>query len=380
MHIISLSSGELSYPPPPCPAELAEWAHTGGGYPPSGGLFELRACLAEHYRPQQADVAPENVLITNGARHALYMILSTTLQPGDEVIVPAPYWFSFPEMIAQARGQLVPLPTEAADNFRIDPARLEALITPRTRVLILTNPGNPTGRIYSAQELDEVVGVLERHPNLHVVVDEVYEMINFTDRPFVHLSDYQHVADRVVTVNGFSKSFAMPGWRVGYIVAAEKLIRQYHRYQEITHAGVSTLAQRMALHAWTHRMGFLEELRTEIRARRDRGLQVLQTLPSLRCAVPEGAFYFFPDVSAYFGLPDHRGRLIRHSVDINRYLFGTQRLQVFCGDIFGDTRHLRISFGADGPQLEEGLQRLTYALGELAAGRVSSDADARFSA
>ncbi|MGB3619467.1 MAG: aminotransferase class I/II-fold pyridoxal phosphate-dependent enzyme [Catalinimonas sp.] len=383
MKTISLTSGELNYPAAALALEATRAAIDGTltHYPSTEGVWELRAALAEHYRSTQADIMPENVLITSGARHAIYNVLKCTLQPRpdapDEVIVPTPYWFSFPDLVTRAKGELVPLPTHQADDFAIDPERLAALITPRTKLFILTNPCNPTGKIYSAAEIDALVEVLERFPHVHVLTDEIYDFISFeggepthlpdgTVLPSVpHLGSWQQVADRVVTAGGFSKCFSMAGWRVGYLVAAENLIQRFKTYQEVTHSGVSVFSQRAALAAWNDRPAYLGDLMGELRRRRALALELLGAAEGLRVFPSQGTYYLFPDVSAYFGCTTPAGRVIRNATDLTMYLFADARVQVLSGDLFGDARHVRLSFGVKKAVLREGLQRIVGSLRKL---------------
>ena len=383
MKSVSLTSGELHYPPSPLTLKAGAAAvdEELTRYPATEGIFELRAAIARHYQTHQAEIMPGNVLITSGARHGIYNVLRSNLRAGraqaDEVIVPTPYWFAFPDLIRQAGGRLVPLPTHLADGFAIDPARLEALITDRTRLLVLTNPCNPSGKIYSVAEIDALVAVLERHPHVHVLADEVYEFISFEggerrlqpDGTWLasvpHISSWQQVADRVVTVSGFSKGFAMAGWRVGYVVAAENLIQRYKSYQDLTHSGVSALTQRAALAAWNDRGPYLTQMMEELHQRRALATSLLGEVEELRFMAAQGTYYLFPDVSAFFGRRDADGNVLRDATDFTKYLFADARVQVLCGTLFGDDRHVRLSFGVPTQVLREGLQRMARSLRKL---------------
>jgi aspartate aminotransferase len=367
MQIIGMTSGELFYPALD-KAVKAGIEAIGSGfthYSPTEGIYELRELIASHYRKSQADVMPENVLITGGARHAIYNVLGRVLDPGDEVIVPTPYWFSFPSMIHQARGKMVVLKTSAANDFRIEPEQLEALITPRTKLIIITNPCNPSGKIYTEEELNSIVEVMHRHPHVYVLSDEIYEFINYGDRPFRSISSWQSIADRVVTVNGFSKSFSMSGWRVGFIVATEKLIMDLKEYQEVTHSGISIFTQKAASAAWHYKDDFLPPLLKQLNSMRHKGADLLNSIPGVNCSVPDATYYFFPDVSGLFGKLDHNGERIRSSLDMTRYIFNDSHVQVLCGDLFGDANHVRISFGMDEEKMMEGLQRIRHSLEKL---------------
>ncbi|SDJ86692.1 aspartate aminotransferase [Catalinimonas alkaloidigena] len=382
MNIISMTSGEISHPVPEAvlQAGLEAINQNLAYYPIGEGIYSLREQIARHYQATQADIMPENVLITAGARHAMYSVLMKLLcqtTGKNEVIVPAPYWFSLPDLIRQAGGKLVPLPTDPEDDYRIDPKRLEALITPQTRLFVLVNPCNPSGKIYSVDEIEAIVGVLEKHPHVHILADEIYEFICFEGHEFhahqtgetascvAHIGSWQSVADRVTTVSGFSKSFSMAGWRVGYIVASESLIQRYREYQDLTHAGVPIYTQKAAEVAWQERYRYLPDVLSQLDEKRRQGLAIFKAIEGIKCVRPQGTYYFFPDVSAFYGSLDHQGNPITNSVDMARYLFTDARVRVLPGEMFGNTNHLRISFGMPRPQMIEGLQRVTVSLRKL---------------
>jgi aspartate aminotransferase len=367
MNLIELTSGEMHLPPMQVAVNAGVEAIQQGlsSYSPTEGIYELREAIASHYQQSQADIMPENVLITGGARHAIYNVLGRILDPGDEVILPAPYWHSYPDMIRQARGRLVLMHTNSADNFSLDPLKLEALITPRTKLFVLTNPCNPTGRVYTEQELGALVEVLERHPHVQVLSDEIFEFITFGS-PFCSIGSWQSIADRVVVVSSFSKTFAMPGWRVGFIVGSEKLIQQFKQYQEVTHAGISIFTQKAAAAAWKHRSAFFSSLLPELEQRRQKGMEMLKSVPGLHCYEPQATFYLFPDISGFIGKRDGQGNRLGSAADIARYLYTDAGVRVLYGELFGDMRHLRISFGGNGEEYYKGIEKVNLSLSRLA--------------
>jgi aspartate aminotransferase len=328
------------------------------------GLFDLREAIAKHYSPDQADIGPERVMITPGVRQAVFNALTNLLQPNDEVILPVPYWFSFPDLIEAAKGKVVPLHTSAADNYAISAKHLTSCITPKTRMLIFNNPCNPSGRVYSEAEIDEIVAVIEKHPNVYVLSDEIYEFINF-GHEFKSMGSWQAIADRVITISGFSKAFSMSGWRVGYIVASENLIQKFRRYQQTTLAGVSIFTQKAALAALQNKENYLPNLLECLHDKVVMGAEIMNSIPLVSCAIPQGSYYLFPDVSAYFGKQSPKGWLIANAGSMAAYLYANAGVQVFAGDMFGEPKCLRISLVLDKELMLEGLQRIKKAIEEL---------------
>ena len=365
---ISLTAGELAGQPYQTIVQAAVKALYDGKthYSPIEGIYDLRTEIAGLYRPYQADVGPENILITPGVRQAVFNILTNTIRPGDEVIVPAPHYFGFPGIIGRAGGTLRKLETSAKDNFRISPEALERAINPNTRLFIFNNPCNPGGRIYSPTETEELAEVLQGHPQVHILADEIYEFVNYGYQ-FRHFGIHQAVADRLITVSGFSKAFNMAGFRIGWLSANEKMVQQCKRYQEVTLGGVSLFTQYAALEALRTRNEYLPGLMAELTEKRDRGLEILRTVKGLTCTTPEGAYYFFPEVSAFLGRAAPGGRPIITCSDLAGWLNNTFKVQVFGGDLFGMPNHLRISFSGNADDLYEALNRIKQAFNTLSA-------------
>ncbi|MES2387270.1 MAG: aminotransferase class I/II-fold pyridoxal phosphate-dependent enzyme [Bacteroidota bacterium] len=366
MKSISLKAGELSRPPFEPVVQGAIHALQAGKthYSPVEGIWDLRLAIADLYRAHQADIGPENVLITPGVRQAIFNVLTNTVRPGDEVILPSPYYFSLPSLIEQAGGKVVILETKASDNFTISAKALERLITPDTRLFIFNNPCNPTGRVYSPAEIEALADVLQRHAHVHILSDEIYEFITY-GKEFRHFGSYQAIADRLITTSGFSKAFSMAGFRIGWLVANERSLQQFKAYQEVTLSGVSMFTQYAAREALKTRNEYLPPLVEELRLKRDNGLRILNSIPGLNCPEPEGAFYYFPDVSSFFGKTAPNGRRIHSAAELTAYLNSICKVQVFCGDLFGMPLNLRLSFSGQADDLYEALNRLKTALAEL---------------
>lgn len=366
MQTIVMTLGELSgktYPPIiRAGIEAIEQGLTQ--YSPVEGIYELREAIAAHYAPNQATIGPQNVLVTAGVRQAVFNVLTNILGTNDEVILPAPYWFAFPSLIERAGGKLVTLPTHAADNYTLHPKQLEKLITPNTRLFIFNNPCNPSGRVYNEAEIDAIVAVLEKNPHVYVLSDEIYEYINYS-KDFRSLETWQSIADRLITVSGFSKAFSMSGWRVGYIVAAENLIMTFREYQQVTLSGVSIFSQKAALEALRQRDNYLPPLLSELNEKIELATELMNTIPNIACPKPQGAYYLFPDVSAYFGMVSPKGRNVDSAASMVAYLYIEAGVQVFAGDMFGEPRCLRISLVLDKDLMLEGLNRIKNGLLEL---------------
>ena len=364
--LISLSIGELTRNTWEPVLEEAVSALRSGytHYSPVNGIFELRKAIADHYSVNQAEMGPENVLITPGVRQAVHNVLNHLIKPGDEVILPYPHWFAFPELIKQQGGVIVPFHTSHENDYYLDPQELAKLITPKTKLFIFNNPCNPTGKIYISREVEALMQVLEPHAGIHILSDEIYEFINY-GYDFAPLSQWQNLADRVITVGGFSKTFAMAGWRIGYILAAEKFIQEFLRYQEVSLSGIPVFTQKAALKAFHTRNEYLPQLIFELEAKKKVAMEWVKSVTGLPCYEPEGAYYLFPNVAYYFGASSPKGRYINSANDLAAYLFAECKVQVFSGSMFGNGDHIRLSFSMDDDILNEGLERISKGLKAL---------------
>lgn len=367
--IVSLLLGEPDFPVPPLLQEAAIQAIREGHapYPPVAGLPLLREAIAHYYhRTYGLPYTAAHVVVSNGSKQAIFNALLSLIEPGEEVLVPVPYWVSYLPLIQLAEGRPVLLRTDHTTDYKITPDQLEAALTPKSRVLILCSPSNPTGSTYTATELAALGEVLERHPQVWVLSDEIYELLRYEGQ---HISPAQvpGLYERTVICNGFSKAFAMPGWRLGYLIAPKPIADAATKVQGQTTAGANIIAQKAAL------AGLQSDLQTLIapmvqafRERRDLIYTYLsQHHPELRPYRPAGAFYFFLDVSAYFGRNPPAGTPITCADDITEYLL-QNGVAVVSGTGFGSERHIRISYAVALADIQEGLHRMSQALRALA--------------
>jgi aspartate aminotransferase len=367
MSFIALSIGELTRPTYEPVAKAGIDAINKGmtHYGPTEGVFDLRAAIAYQYMLSQSNIGPENILITSGVRQAVHNVLQCLLEKGDEVVIPMPHWFAFPELIAQAGGTQKNLVTTAAENWAINPDELRNLITPKTKLFIFNNPCNPTGRVYTNAEIEALVEVFEEFPHVHILSDEIYELITFDNHKMLSMSSFDVIIDRVITVSGFSKAFAMSGWRVGYITASEMLIQKFKRYQEVSVSGVSVFTQMAALAAMHTKDEYLPALLKDLTEKRDKAFDLLASIEGLEVVKPQGTYYFFVNMAGLMNRVTPKDRVIMNANDFCTYLLTQHHLQLFNGSNFGAANHVRISFSPEETLLFTGLERLKNALSLL---------------
>ncbi|AMM52093.1 hypothetical protein TH61_14090 [Rufibacter sp. DG15C] len=268
-------------------------------YGPNEGILSLRQAIAKRYLEEDGIPLPESqVLITHGAKHAIHLYLQSLLQPGDEVVILAPYWFAFPDLVRLNGGELVSIPANPEAEYALPVEALQQAITPKTRLVILSNPGNPTGKVYSPEELRVVADLIEAHPNIHVLSDEIYDGLQYERAPYSFLR-FEHLRGRVAVVNGFSKSFAMSGWRVGYLIAPFEILEKAGDLQLKTISGVSPLNQAATTQAMTHRQEIWKSFKEELKPKKARVQEVLETITGLQYFVPEASYYYTLDVHNY---------------------------------------------------------------------------------
>lgn len=350
--ICSLSAGEPNFDTPPFIRQAAiEALHNGATrYGPAAGEPLLRQAIAAKLeRSNGMAVSPQQVLVTNGGKQALYNLFQVLLDPGDEVLLPAPYWLTYPELAALAGATVKVLPSSAQDGFRLDLEALEALITPSSRLLVLNTPSNPTGLVLQKNELEGVAELLRRHPQVAVVCDEIYEHLLDDGQTHHGLAALApDLADRIFVVNGFAKGWAMTGWRVGYLAGPEPVVKAAIALQSQTTSNVCTFAQHGALAALQAPLDCVKEMAASFTARRQRLAIGLQRIKGLVLVPPNGAFYAFPDISSY-GLDSMR---------FCKELLDQQGLAVVPGVAFGDDRCVRISCAVSSATIDDGLARL----------------------
>ncbi|WP_347156967.1 pyridoxal phosphate-dependent aminotransferase [Pontibacter chitinilyticus] len=330
-------------------------------YGPTEGTLPLRQAIADRY----PDLQPEQVLVTPGSKQALHNLFTVLLRDGDEVVVPTPAWFGFHELLKYSKGTAVTLPTSLEEEYALTPAMLRQTLNSRSRILLLTNPGNPTGRLYSQAELEALLEVVENFSELYVIADEIYDFVTYGQSFTSLLSCQRAPKERSFVVNGFSKSFAMSGWRLGYLAGPAAIVAQCLDFQASTLAGVSMLLQDGALAALQNWPQDLPPMLAVLQEHRTLMQQGLDAIPHVRYYLPEGAYYFFPDLSFYLHRETPAGEVISSSIDLCHFLREQFSLDLAPGDYFGAPGHARMSFAIEKPQLQEGLQRLKQALATL---------------
>ncbi len=363
--IIGLGAGEPDFDTPDHIKEAAIAAIRRGEtkYTAVDGTPELKAAIAEKFRRENGlEFAPEEISVGAGGKQVIYNALLATVGPGDEVVIPAPYWVSYPDMVLLAGGEPRIVPCPAERGFKLTPEALEAAITPRTRWLILNSPSNPTGAAYRAEELAALAEVLRRHPHVWVLSDDIYEHLVYDGFRFATLLQVApDLRERTLTVNGVSKAYAMTGWRIGYGAGPRELIRAMATLQSQSTTNPCSISQAAAVAALTGPQDFLAEWRERFRERRDLVVAMLSCAPGLSCPKPQGAFYVYPGCASVIGRRTPSGRELRTSEDFVKYLLEEHGVAVVHGAAFGLDPHFRISYATAIDQLEEACRRIIRA-------------------
>lgn len=361
--IISLSLGEPDFAVPDFVKKAAIEAieQNYNKYSPVDGYLELKEAICEKFKKDNGlTYTPSQVIVSTGAKQCLSNVALVMLNPGDEVILPTPYWVSYSDITKIAGGVPVELPTSLETNFKITPEQLEKAITPRTKMIWLSNPGNPSGMIYSKEELKALAEVLRRHPNIFFLADEIYEHINYTGMP-TSMASIEGMYERTITVNGLSKAFAMPGWRMGYMGAPEWITKACSKMQGQITSGANTIAQRASITALRVPLSQIQYMFDAYRKRRDLVHELLTQIEGFKTNLPEGAFYFFPDVSYYFG-KTLRGKKIETASDLSLYLLEEAHVATVTGEAFGNKNCIRLSYATSEEALREALRRIKEAV------------------
>lgn len=367
--IISLSLGEPDFKTPKHIQQAAKDAIDEGkyfAYPPVAGYQDLREAIAKKLREENhiAEAKAEHIVISVGAKHSIANTFMCIINEGDEVVIFSPYWVSYAEIIKLCGGVPVLIEGTLENNFKATAAQLEAAITPKTKAVIYSSPCNPTGSVFSQQELEAIADVVKKHSNMVVIADEIYELINFTGKNF-SIASLPGMFERTVTVNGFSKGYAMTGWRVGYICAPLEISKAVEKMQGQFTSGNTGIAQRAALAGIAGDQTPSQEMAEQYLKRRDLVLGLLRDIPGIKTHVPEGAFYFFPDVTAFFGKSAH-GHTLANADDLCLYLLAVANVSLVTGSAFGAPNCVRISYAASEAELVEAMKRIKKALGDLA--------------
>ena len=361
--IISLSLGEPDFNTPDFIKEAAKKAidENYSTYSPVDGYMELKEAICRKFkRDNNLDYKPANIVVSTGAKQSLYNIAQVMLNDGDEVILPAPYWVSYFEIIKLSGGIPVEVPTSVETDFKITPEQLEKAITSKTKMMWFSSPCNPSGSVYNRDELTAIGKILEKHPNIYIVSDEIYEHINFSGT-FCSIGSIPGLFERTITVNGVAKAFAMTGWRIGYIGAPEFIAKACTKMQGQVTSGANSIAQRATITAVDADPKVLNEMVAAFKNRRDLVVGLTATIPGLKLNVPEGAFYIFPDVSSFFG-KTLRGKLINNADDFSMYLLSEANVATVTGDAFGNPSCIRISYATSEELLTEAFNRIKEAL------------------
>lgn len=364
--IINMSVGEPDFNTPDFIKEAAKKAidDNYSRYTPVPGYMSLREAICEKLRRDNGvEYQPAQIVVGNGAKQELCNALLATINPGDEVIIPTPAWVSYVEMVKLAEGKTVTIPAGLDQDFKITPEQLEAAITDRTRMLMLNSPSNPTGSIYTYDELAALAAVLERHPQVMVLADDIYEHINFVDK--VHsICEFESLRDRIIIVNGVSKAYAMTGWRIGFLAAPAEIAKAVTKLQGQYTSGASSIAQKAAEAAYRGPQTCVEDMRKAFERRRDLIVELARQIPGWKVNVPQGAFYLFPEVSSYVGKRDG-DRVITSSGDYVMYLLENAHVAAVDGAAFCAPGYLRLSYATSDDNIREAMRRIAEASARL---------------
>jgi aminotransferase class I and II len=361
--IIGLSLGEPDFNIPEIIKQAAIEAinQNYSKYSPIDGFLELREAICEKFkRDNQLIYKPSQIVVSTGAKQSLANAALVMLNEGDEVILPAPYWVSYSEIIKIAQGVPVEVPTTIENNFKITPEQLEKAITPRTKMIWFNSPSNPSGAVYTKQELENLAVVLRKYPNIFIVSDEIYEYINFTET-YTSIAQIDGLYDRTITINGVSKAFAMTGWRIGYLAAPEWITKACYKIQGQITSGANTIAQRATIAALKTPITTFQYMKDEFRKRRDIVVNLLREVKGFKVYEPQGAFYVFPDISYFFG-KILRGREINIASDFALYLLEEAGVATVTGEAFGDKNCIRLSYATSEKDLREAICRIKNAV------------------
>lgn len=364
--VINLSVGEPDFFTPGHIKDAAKQAidDNFSFYSPVPGYMSLRkAICAKLKRENGLDFSPEQIIVSGGAKQSLCNCILATINQGDEVIIPTPAWVSYMEMVKLAEGKNVIVPASMEQDFKITPEQLASAISPRTRMIILCSPSNPTGSVYSHDELKALAGVLAKHPDIIILADEIYEHINYTGR-FDSIAQFPEIRDRVAIVNGVSKAYAMTGWRIGFLAAPQWIVKACNKLQGQYTSGASSIAQKAAEAAYTGSQECVETMRVAFERRRNLIVSLLKEIPGMKINEPQGAFYVFPEVSSYIG-KSYGEHVISTSGDLALYLLDEAHVATVDGAAFCAPSYIRMSYATDDNSIREAVSRIAAALAKL---------------
>ncbi len=364
--VISLSLGEPDFHTPAYIKQAAKQAMDENYtyYTPVAGYPELRKAVAAKLKQENnLEYDFSQIVVSTGAKQALANAVLCLVNPGEEVIIPTPYWVSYSEIVKLAEGKSVFIDTTVEQNFKITPEQLEAAITPNTKLFMFSSPCNPTGSVYSRDELEGLAKVFERYPQIYILSDEIYEHINFVDQ-HESIAQFSSINDRVVIINGFSKAYAMTGWRIGYSASNKELAVAIDKLQGQITSATCSITQRAGVAAYTGGLESVQQMRDAFKRRRNLVYDLLKEIDGLKVNLPDGAFYFFPDVTSFFG-KSYNGVTVNDADELSLFLLQEGHVAVVGGDSFGDTKSIRISYAAADEKLIEAVKRIKAALQKL---------------
>ncbi|SNZ00777.1 pyridoxal phosphate-dependent aminotransferase [Flagellimonas pacifica] len=362
--IIGLSLGEPDFKTPDYIREAAIQAINDGynSYTPVDGYVELKdAIITKFKRDNDIDYDRSQIVVSTGAKQSLYNVAQACLNKGDEVILPCPYWVSYSDIVKLTGGVPIEVATSIENDFKMTPEQLEAAITPKTKMLWYSSPCNPSGSIYSKEELRALADVLQKHPQIIVVSDEIYEHINYGVTEHASMAGFEDMYNRTVTINGVAKAFAMTGWRIGYIGAPTYIARACNKLQGQVTSGANCIAQRAVITALLESPSRVQYMVDEFQNRRKLILELLNNIPGFKCNEPQGAFYVYPDISAFFG-KTLNGMQINNASDFAMYLLEEANVATVTGDAFGNGNSIRISYAASVDEIKEAISRIASAV------------------
>ena len=364
--VINLSVGEPDFNTPDHIKEAAKKAidDNFSRYSPVPGYMDLRKAIVAKLKNENAlDYSTNEILVSNGAKQCVCNAVMALVNPGEEVIIPAPYWVSYPQMVKLAGGTPVIVNAGFEQDFKMTPQQLEAAITPKTRMLILCSPSNPTGSVYSKDELAALAEVIKRHEELYVLADEIYEHINYVGH-HESIAQFPGMKERTIIVNGVSKAYAMTGWRIGFLAAPEWIVKGCNKLQGQYTSGPCSVSQKAAEAAYTSSQECVETMRKAFERRRDLIVELAKDIEGLEVNFPQGAFYLFPKCSSFYGKTDGT-RIINSSTDLALYLLEVAHVATVGGDAFGDPECFRMSYATSDDNIREAMRRIKTALGQL---------------
>ena len=364
--IIDLSLGEPDFRTPQHICDAATKAMDEGytKYTPVAGLPELRQAICEKLkRDNGLQYSPEEIIVSTGAKQSIANAVLSLINPGDEVIIPTPYWVTYSALVSFAEGVVKYVNCFIDTDFKLTADKLEAAITEKTKMFIFSSPCNPTGSVYSKEELEALVSVFKRYPNITIISDEIYEYINYTGK-HQSIAQFEGMKDRVLVINGMSKGFSMTGWRLGYMAGPKEVVQACEKLQAQITSGVNSITQRASITALTSDLGPTYEMAAAFRERRDFVIQALGEMPGVNISVPGGAFYAFPNIVSFFGKTDGTVT-INNAEDFTMYLLHTAHVSTVSGGAFGNGNCIRISFATSMDKLEEAMERMKTALAKL---------------